>query len=219
MIKRVMLKVIGAILFVVVLSMVFDKLRVYLYVRGRTAAILEQAGQADVRTVLLGDSIVEGSRVATLCGGRALNAGISGANISGVRDIARKLEPKIKPRLIIIAAGINDSSKEYPTSVSSFKATYKEVIDLGRRTGATVVAINIEPVARGNTVFDPKHIARNNKIIAGLGVPVIDLWSIMREPDTVSLPASSTDDGTHPNARGYALWTAAADKACKFETR
>ncbi len=185
------------------------------HAQSRTKAIVSQAKQSDARVILLGDSISEMALLPQLCGKDVLNAGLGGANAAQVKTIAADILPGRKADLVVIAVGVNDAVGQAPTDTSAFTASYRQIITLAKATGARVVAVNVEPVVKANRIFDPKRIEAENRIIASMGVPTIDLWSAMRQPGTEWLPDSYSDDGTHPNPAGYSHWKAAVGKSCE----
>lgn len=165
MMKRMVSRAVVAIVVIAVVNLVYDRLMTYRaasHLRIRTDAIVTRARAGGASIILLGDSIVEAAPVRRLCGKDVLNAGLAGAPISGVRDVARRILPGRRAEFIVIAAGVNDTAKDNPTESATFALGYREVIALARTTGAKVVALNIEPVAVDNAIFDPDRMIRAN---------------------------------------------------------
>jgi hypothetical protein len=188
------------------------------HVQSRTKAILSQAAQRDYSAVVIGDSIVELAALPNLCGQQTLNAGLSGMPVEKIDELAKPLFGGRKLKLVVIAAGINDAHKTDPEDSSTFAPAYSDIIKRARATGARVVALDIEPVGNGTfqsaALFDIGRIQRLNHTILGLHVPVVDLWPAMAAPGRTVLKDGFTDDGVHPNARGYRAWDTALLKVC-----
>lgn len=183
------------------------------HVQSRTKAVVSQAGQFSPKVVLLGDSIVELAYVPELCNRSVLNAGLAGANVAQVKELASKILPDLKPEIIAVAVGVNDSTKSHRTPQEDFESDYRKLLVLARATGARVVPVTIEPVSCDNDVFDVDEIKRKNATIRRFALPVLDMWSAMRDKDQDCLPAAFSDDKTHPNATGYVTWKAALSRS------
>jgi lysophospholipase L1-like esterase len=188
------------------------------HIESRGIAVLSQSAQGDFPVVVLGDSIVELSDTPTMCGARALNAGLSGARVAQVGDLAVKLLPAERPKLVVIAVGVNDANAAEPTDLDAFRASYRTIVQTAQAVGAHVVALNIEPVGSAkyanSALFDRDRIIAENRIIREMGVPVLDLAQGMAPRDRAVLPDDETDDGVHPNAKGYIAWHRVASQAC-----
>jgi lysophospholipase L1-like esterase len=188
------------------------------HIESRGTAILSQAAQARFDTVVLGDSIVELADLPEMCGRRALNAGLAGARVAQVEALAARLLPRTRPSLVVLAVGVNDANVEAPTDPAAFARDYRAILAQARAAGARVVAVNIEPVASARfpktALFDRARIDAENRQIAEMGVPVLDLRAAMAPGAGDTLPDRFTDDGVHPNATGYATWKRTVADAC-----
>jgi lysophospholipase L1-like esterase len=186
-------------------------------IQAREVAILSQARQGMFPVVIMGDSIVERANISTLCGRKALNAGVPGATVKDLLDFAPQLMAAIHPRLIIIAAGVNDAHVGGQTDPTTFRNEYARLIECAKRTTAAVAISDIVPVGAPYhpraLIYDPAHIARLNQALATLDASLIEVSKAMArlgEP----LPDVYTDDGVHPNAAGYVRWRQAIATAC-----
>lgn len=61
--------------------------------------------------------------------------------------------------------------------------------------------------------FDRNRITALNAMIRQVGVPVVDVNAALADRRGIE-PAALTDDGVHPNARGYSIWKRAMAQAC-----
>ena len=189
------------------------------HISSRSKAIWSQAAQRDWRIVVLGDSITELSDVGDLCGVPTLNAGISGARVKDLLAAAPRLMDGASPDIVVLAAGTNDSWSGRSTPPQKFVDDYRALINFLSAKGAKVILANIPPVGPKDSdlahIFDPSAISALNRQIADMRMPTIDLFHAMEDPATGRLFPGSTNDGVHPNARGYAIWRhAIASKLC-----
>jgi lysophospholipase L1-like esterase len=190
------------------------------HIQSRSKAILSQADQESFPIIVLGDSIVELADIPQLCGQRTLNAGLAGGTLEQVSELGEKLLANNHPKFVLIAVGVNDANAKYPTNTQEFARTYKSLVGAVQRSGAIVVATNIEPVGSSahpdTALFDRAHISRLNQVIAHLGVPMVPLAQAMDPKSTSILADSDTNDGVHPNATGYVRWRRAVSGACTY---
>ena len=86
----------------------------------------------DGSVVVLGDSIVEGAPLpSTICGHAVINGGVSGAAIGYVERHAAELLGSAHPRLILLAAGINNASA---AAAVQFQSHYDATVTLLSRS-------------------------------------------------------------------------------------
>jgi lysophospholipase L1-like esterase len=186
------------------------------HAQSRTKAILSQAAQRDYPVIVIGDSIVELAAIHSLCGKLTLNAGIAGMPVEKIDGVAKLLLSGRRPKLVVIAAGVNNAHFGDPADAPEFVPAYHDIIRLAQAGGAHVVAMNIAPVADASfesaRLFDVGRIRRLNRKIAHMGVPVIDLWSAMAKGQV--LKPGFTNDGVHPSPLGYRAWNMALEQAC-----
>lgn len=187
------------------------------YYDTRRVVILSHARQAADPVIMLGDSIVDMADLPALCGATVLNAGVSGARTAAVEALSRDVFDIRRPKLVIVAVGLNDAHRNARTSDADFLATYRAIVARARMTGAAVRATTIPPVGPVGLgragEFDRGRIATFNALIRKVGVPVIDINSALADPNGIEPPAL-TDDGVHPNARGYGIWKRVMAQAC-----
>lgn len=194
--------------------------RTKLYAKVRQNVILSHARQDLHPIVVVGDSHVELAEIGSLCGKRVLNMGYAGARISTIAEYAPQAFAVIRPRLVIIAVGINDTATGHLTDNASFKQNFGQVINAAQATGASVVAMDIAPIGddsfAATSNFDRSRRASINQMIREAGVPVLGLDHAMRDTDTDRLAAARTYDGIHFNATGYVVWKRVLAGACAY---
>ena len=150
--------------------------------------------------IVFGDSIVQGAPLPKmLCGHSVINAGVTGAAVEYFERHAAELLGSSRPRLIVLAVGINNAS---PRAAKRFRSHYEETVAVLSRAAPVVVA-TITPVrsGAGSVGYDAKLVPSLNAVIKATpnATNVIDLNEPLSAPD-------ATSDGIHLNEQGYALW-------------
>lgn len=190
------------------------------YFDTRRLVILAHARQTPDPVLVLGDSVVDMADMPELCGRAVLNAGVAGARTQTIERLAREVLAIRRPKLVIVAVGLNDAHRDVATSDADFIEAYRAIVARSRMAGANVRVTTIPPVgpdAMGRAgEFDRGRIAALNAMIRRVGVPVIDVNAALADSRGIE-PAALTDDGVHPNARGYGIWKQAMAQACPHE--
>jgi hypothetical protein len=102
---------------------------------------------------------VEGAPLPKLiCGHAVVNAGVTGASIEYFERHAAELLGSSRPRLLVLAVGINNAS---PTAAKEFQSHYQETVASLSHTAAVVVAI-VTPLRNGagSVGYDTKLVQR-----------------------------------------------------------
>jgi lysophospholipase L1-like esterase len=151
--------------------------------------------------IVLGDSIVEGAPLPnTICGHAVVNAGVTGAAIEYFDRHATEFLGSSRPRLIVLAVGINNAS---PTAAKKFQSHYQETVT-SLSDAAVVLVATITPVrsGAGSAGYDAALVQGLNAVIKATpsATGVIDLNSALSG-------ANWTTDGIHFGPDGYAIWT------------
>ena len=187
------------------------------YYDTRRLVILAHARQTPDPVVILGDSIVDMADLPQLCGQTVLNAGVAGARTDAIEMLSREVLAIRHPRLIIIAVGLNDTHRDVRTSDAEFLATYRAIVARARMTGANVRVTTIPPVGPSDMgragEFDRGRITAFNALIRKVGVPVLEVNDALADDNGIETDGL-TDDGVHPNARGYGVWKRVMAQAC-----
>lgn len=184
----------------------------------RNGIILSHARQARHDIVIVGDSHVERADISTLCGHHVLNMGYAGARIKMLAEMAPESFLIVKPKLVIIAGGINDTAYDQMTEPSAFLENYRRVVAAAKAVGAAVVALDIPPIGSDSfpvtARFDRSRLALVNKSVRQAGVPILQVKRALSTPGQEMLAAENTTDGVHFSAKGYRIWKRVLNGAC-----
>ncbi|CAM3293840.1 hypothetical protein SPAN111604_14965 [Sphingomonas antarctica] len=161
------------------------------YASHREKAILSHAAQDRFPIVMVGDSFVELMDLPILCGKRVLNAGVSGAKVADTAQFAPKVIASERPKLLIVNVGVNDAHRKVMTRAADVRRDLTSILDVARKAGVRVLLLGIAPITGKGISAEfnaDKAIELNAALIMLGGKPV---------------PALDSDDGLHPNAKGY----------------
>jgi lysophospholipase L1-like esterase len=181
------------------------------------------------RVVFLGDSITDGWRLGQYFPDKPyVNRGISGQTTPQM--LVRMFPDVINlhPVALIVLAGTNDISRNTgPETAEMIQDNFRAVAELAEKHGIKVVLCSVTPVsdytARNQTERrPPSDILKLNewlkKYAEEIHAVYADYFSALAD-DHGYLKDGCSNDGLHPNDRGYALMTpiaqAAIDKALK----
>jgi lysophospholipase L1-like esterase len=181
------------------------------------------------RVVFLGDSITDGWHLDQSFAGKPyVNRGIGGQTTS---QMLVRMYPDVidlKPAAVIILAGTNDISRNTgPETLTMIQENLQAIVELAQAHGIKVVLCSLTPVSdytqRKQTVARPpadilrvnawlkQYAAQMHAELADYYPAVVDDKGMFRE--------GYSDDGLHPNAKGYELMApvaqAAIDKALR----
>lgn len=199
------------------------------------------------RVVFLGDSITDGWRLAESFPGKPyVNRGIGGQTTA---QMLVRMYPDVidlKPAAVIILAGTNDIAQNNgPQTITMVQENLMAITDLAQKHGIKVILCALTPIsdyapmpvgwgdppqtAEGprrkliqSTHRPPSQIVQLNEWIktyaASVGAVYADYFSAVVDGNGM-LKDEYSDDGLHPNAKGYALMApvaqAAIEKAVK----
>src|SRR5579884_1880352 len=181
------------------------------------------------RVVFLGDSITDGWNLAEYFPGKPyVNRGISGQTTP---QMLVRLFPDVidlKPAALIILAGTNDIARNTgPETLTMIEENFQAMTELAQAHGIKVILCSLTPVsdytARKQTVRRPPpdilrlnawlrdYAARANAVFADYYPAVVDAKGMLRD--------GLSQDGLHPNAKGYALMAPVAQAAIERALR
>jgi lysophospholipase L1-like esterase len=172
--------------------------------RERFFAVQAAIRDAPNPVIIFGDSIVQGAQLPPkVCGLPLVNAGVRGAGIGYVlRHWAQLLGPS-RPKLIVLAVGINNAAAKEGREVD-FQNRYEQTV-ASLASIAPVVAATVTPIKEGYFVssfgYDPQIVPALNRTI--LATPNIKAVIDLNAPLSAE---NFTIDGVHLNPAGYALW-------------
>lgn len=181
------------------------------------------AAPAAPRVVFLGDSITDGWSLAQYFPGKPyVNRGISGQTTP---QMLGRMFPDVidlKPEALIILAGTNDIARNTgPETATMIEENFQAMADLAQAHGIRVIFCLLTPVsdytANKQTEHRPPADILNlnawlREYAAAHQIGVADYYSALVD-DKGMLRDGYSDDGLHPNAKGYALMAPVAEAA------
>jgi len=165
--------------------------------------------------VVLGDSHAERLYLPTLCGFPVVNAGLSGARLSDVLDLARKITPPRKAQAVLLSAGTNDiwlkRDPETADAQRSFRAGLAALRDRLAAWSGRRALIAIPPVAsKEEALFPPAAATRYSAMLAQSCEPESCLYlDLYGAPADIRRPRPAFSDGVH--LRDYARFVRARE--------
>ena len=165
------------------------------------------------RIVFIGDSITEYWKqydASFFSQNGYINRGISSQTTTQISFRFQNDALKIKPKKIVILAGINDIAENNgPISLDEIVINIQSMIKRALDNKIEVILCSLLPVAiiPWNHKINPveKVVELNNrlkKISEANSIPYVDYFSNMAD-DTKGLPKKYSHDGVHPNEKGY----------------
>ncbi|HEV2424534.1 MAG TPA: SGNH/GDSL hydrolase family protein [Terriglobia bacterium] len=181
------------------------------------------AAPAAPRVVFLGDSITDGWSLAQYFPGKPyVNRGISGQTTP---QMLGRMFPDVidlKPEALIILAGTNDIARNTgPETATMIEENFQAMADLAQAHGIRVIFCLLTPVsdytANKQTEHRPPADILNlnawlREYAAAHQIGVADYYAALVD-DKGMLRDGYSDDGLHPNAKGYALMAPVAEAA------
>lgn len=192
-------------------------------------ARLEAAGAVEGRVIFMGDSITDFWDLAKYFPGKPyVNRGISGQTTP---QMLVRMYPdviRLKPAAIIILAGTNDVARNTgPETLEMVEDNFRGMAELAGQHKIKVVLSLLTPVSdytksKQTPHRPPSDILQLNdwlRAYAGeIHAPVADYYAALVDGRGM-LKEGSSDDGLHPNARGYELMAPVAEAAIEKALR
>lgn len=181
---------------------------------GSENAELPRVKPDEARVVFLGDEITErwgGSKAGFFPGKPYLNRGIAGQTTPQMLVRFRQDVIKLKPKVVVILAGMNDIASFYePITQAMTAENVASIVELAKANNIRVVLCSLTPI---NDVHRKQSLVRPFGKIIGIngwlrqyaaesGSIYLDYYSAMAEGR--NLKKELTDDGLLPNDAGYA---------------
>jgi len=181
------------------------------------------------RVVFMGDSITDGWKLAEQFPGKPyVNRGISGQTTP---QMLVRMFPDVidlKPAAMIVLAGTNDIARNTgPTTIEMITENIQAMTELAQVHGIKVILCSVTPIsdyARRpmSTGRPPADILMLNAWMqdyaARSGAIYADYFSAMVD-DKGMLKEGFSEDGLHPNPKGYALMVPVANAAIEKALR
>lgn len=189
-------------------------------------------GQIPVAAVFIGDSITENWNLPAYSAETSeliLNRGIGGDTAHGVADRFAADVLQLKPQLVVLLIGINDTwVLDDPSVTEQMPSSIEEIIVSGiantvaqaqacnqRLTLCSMLPVNIPAQTAGNATNDLRNtlILRTNQRVRQLAAmhscAYINYHQHLTQADDRTLRTEVSSDGIHLNQKGYDLLTAA----------
>ena len=181
------------------------------------------------RVVFLGDSITDGWKLTQFFPGKLyVNRGIGGQTTSQmlVRVFPDVID--LKPAALIVLAGTNDISRNTgPQTPAMVEENIQAITELAQAHGIKVILCSLAPVsdytARKQTEHRPpadilKLNAWLREYAAKAHLVYVDYYAALVD-DKGMLRDGFSEDGLHPNAKGYELMAPLAEAAIQRALR
>lgn len=188
-------------------------------------ATLGSAKPGERRVVFMGDSITDAWPLVApaLFASKAwIGRGISGQTTPQMLVRFRADVLALEPAAVVILAGTNDvAGNTGPATVEQIESNIASMAELARAHGIRVIVASVLPASRyyWNPALEPAaKIAALNDALRRLarreGHVYLDCYTPMVDAEG-GLPKQYSDDGVHPNARGYELMRSLVEPAIK----
>jgi lysophospholipase L1-like esterase len=186
----------------------------------RENALLPPAGPA--RVVFIGDSITEGWVTGDpgLFTNDRIGRGISGQTTEQMLVRFPSDALALKPRVVHLMAGTNDiAGNRGPTTLDWLERSIEAMVTLARHDGAIVILASIPPADHFGwipSIHPAETIATANRALKAYavreGLVWVDYYAVLAD-EHGGLRKEYSDDGVHPNPRGYAAMRDSAERA------
>jgi lysophospholipase L1-like esterase len=185
------------------------------------------------RVVFMGDSITDGWRLADAFPGKPyVNRGISGQTTA---QMLVRIYPDmiaLRPAAMVLLAGTNDiAGNNGPQTLEMIKHNVMAMVELAQVHNIKVILCALTPISdkipagggrKQSEHRPPADILKLNawlkEYAAEIKAPYVDYYSAVVDAQG-ELGRGYTDDGLHPNARGYQLMQTAIAKALENSVR
>jgi lysophospholipase L1-like esterase len=181
------------------------------------------------RVVFMGDSITDGWRLAESFPGKPyVNRGISGQTTPQMLIRFRPDVLALNPKVAVILAGTNDlAGNTGPTTLDMIEDNLASMAELARAHGIRLVVASVLPVSdyghnregkpiNQTTQRPPEQIKTLNEWVkrycADNKLVYLDYFSALVDHKGM-LKEGLSDDGLHPNVKGYAVMAPLAEQA------
>ena len=177
------------------------------------------------RVIFLGDSITDLWRLNEYFPDRDfVNRGISGQTSGQMLGRLEADVIRLRPAAVLVLGGTNDIARGIP--LSSIEDNLTMIADLADLHGIKVILASVLPVSDYHKDVDPNYEMTRTRppaIIRGLNSWIqsfcaqrkfqyLDYYSATADASGF-LPSDSSDDGLHPNSKGYRVMAPIALKA------
>jgi lysophospholipase L1-like esterase len=189
-------------------------------------------GKDEQRVVFMGDSITDlwdDPKFGGFFPGKPyVNRGISGQTTPQMLIRFRPDVIALKPKVVVILAGTNDlAGNTGPATLASIEDNLASMAELARANGIRVVLASLLPISDYDKNKEGKPIVRSvqrppeqikalnewmRSYAAANGLVYLDYFSAVSD-EKGFLKEELSEDGLHPNAKGYAVMAPLAEQA------
>jgi lysophospholipase L1-like esterase len=177
------------------------------------------------RVIFLGDSITDAWRLNEYFTGRDfVNRGIAGQTTLQMLARFKQDVVSLNPKVVVVLGGTNDIAAGI--SANQIEDNLAAIGDLAKAHGIKPVFASILPVSDYHKADDPRYemtVNRPPETIQAInswmqswcqsqGLTYMDYYSAMADP-AGRMQADLSDDGLHPNAKGYRVMSPVALEA------
>ena len=186
----------------------------------------------EARVVFMGDSITDGwsnpNNGGFFPGKPYINRGISGQTTPQMLIRFRPDVIALKPKVVVILAGTNDiAGNTGPTTLEAIEDNLTSMAELARMSGIRVVFASLLPISDYEKNKEGKLIIRTTQrppeqikalndwmrnYAAANHLTYLDYYSAMID-EKGFLKVELSNDGLHPNVKGYAVMSPLAEQA------
>lgn len=188
------------------------------FVKVRVKTIQSQLDQVEGDYLIaMGDSHAERLYLPELCGVPVLNAGMSGATVGQVSDLAARLVPHRPAKQLLLIVGTNDiwarRHPDRPEALEAFRASLRQLVDRLDHWADKITLIAIPPVANWQEAEFPRSAAKRfdaamRETCEAGRCHVLDIF------DAAASPAGAAQPGIDPDGihlANYARYVRAAE--------
>ena len=192
-------------------------------------ATAQPPARDEKRVVFMGDSITDGWKLASYFPGKPyINRGISGQTTPQMLIRFRPDVIALKPKVVVILAGTNDlAGNTGPMTIEAIENNLTSMFELARASGIHVVVASVLPISdysknkdgspiNRTTRRPPEQIKALNEWIRRYAtqndLTYLDYFSAMVD-EKGFLKEELSNDGLHPNEKGYARMQPLAEQA------
>ncbi len=185
-----------------------------IYSGQRVAMLNTQSKQVtNCDMLFIGDSLVDGMYFQSTKKNVFLS-GVGGSTVEDWRAWSSKLIEELAPKTLMIALGVNNTSRDLKFDIKDFIKNYQEICSIAKEQGVEeIIILSVLPVGKdqvlGNLVFDSEAIKNINTALQKLAKEnyyiYLDTYSHFVNEEGFIFP-NLTTDGVHLTEKGYILW-------------
>jgi lysophospholipase L1-like esterase len=192
-------------------------------------ASVKSPSKDEKRVVFMGDSITDGWKLASYFPAKPyINRGISGQTTPQMLIRFRPDVIALKPQVVVILAGTNDlAGNTGPMTIEAIEDNLASMFELARVSGVRVVIASVLPVSDYGKTREGKPVNQTTrrapdkikalnewikKYAAQNELTYLDYFSSMVD-EKGFLKAELSNDGLHPNDKGYVVMQPLVERA------